>query len=94
MSGFNTTRWSIKLIVGNGNVAENVGFGLNYRHRARYFSQPFLVAGPVPAYGTLDAQRSFLNAAAQVRLKLGASNVLNDYNALRWAVRTWSGCIT
>ena len=26
----------------NGNVAKNVGFGLNYRLQDRYFSQPFL----------------------------------------------------
>ncbi|GAC1368102.1 MAG: TonB-dependent receptor [Hymenobacter sp.] len=77
--GFNTPRWAYNLSVANENVAGNFGFGLNYRHQDSYFSQTFLVVGTVPAYETLDAQLSYHIPAAQVRLKLGASNVLNDY---------------
>ncbi|HEX8330494.1 MAG TPA: TonB-dependent receptor [Hymenobacter sp.] len=77
--GFNTPRWAYNLSVGNENVYQNFGFGLNYRYQESYFSQTFLVVGNVPAYGTLDAQLSYHLPAAQIRLKLGASNVLNDY---------------
>ena len=77
--GFNTPRWTYNLSLGNENAYHNFGFGLNYRHQNSYFSQTFLVVGTVPAYGTLDAQLSYAVPAAQVRFKLGASNVLNDY---------------
>ncbi|MBT9394899.1 TonB-dependent receptor plug domain-containing protein [Hymenobacter sp. NST-14] len=77
--GFNTPRWAWNLSVTNENVVPNVGFGLNYRHQQSYFSQTFLVTGTVPAYCTLDAQLSYHIPAAQLRLKLGASNVLNRY---------------
>jgi outer membrane receptor protein involved in Fe transport len=77
--GFNTPRWAYNLSFANENAYQNVGFGLNYRHQNGYYSQTFLVNGDVPAYSTLDAQVSYHIAAAQVRLKLGASNVLNNY---------------
>ena len=77
--GFNTPRWAYNLSVANENVVGNFGFALNYRHQQSYFSQTFLVVGTVPAYGTLGAQVNYHLPTAQVRLKLGASNVLNDY---------------
>lgn len=77
--GFNTPRWAYNLSLGNENVWHHFGFGLNFRHQVSYFSQTFLVSGDVPAYSTLDAQLSCQIPAAQVRLKMGASNVLNRY---------------
>ena len=77
--GFNTPRWAYNLSVGNENAYRNFGFGLNFRHQVSYYSQTFLVNGDVPAYSNLDAQVSYQLPAAQVRLKLGASNVLNNY---------------
>ncbi|MBO2011877.1 TonB-dependent receptor [Siccationidurans soli] len=77
--GFNTPRWAYNLSLANENAYHNVGFGLNYRWQQAYYSQTFLVNGNVPAYNTLDAQLSYAVPAAQVRLKLGASNVLNNY---------------
>ncbi|MFD1870839.1 TonB-dependent receptor [Hymenobacter bucti] len=77
--GFNTPRWMYNLSLGNENAYKNAGFGLNFRHQVSYYSQTFLVNGDVPAYSTLDAQLSYHIPAAQVRLKLGASNVLNHY---------------
>ncbi|MET4105202.1 TonB-dependent receptor [Hymenobacter sp. UYP22] len=77
--GFNTPRWAYNLSVGNENVVKNFGFGLNYHWQQRYYSQTFLVSGPVPAYNTLDAQLSYRLPEPNLRFKLGASNVLNHY---------------
>ncbi|MBX0289166.1 TonB-dependent receptor [Hymenobacter sp. HSC-4F20] len=77
--GFNTPRWSYNLSLGNEDVVKNVGFGLNFRWQARYYSQTFLVNGYVPAYSTLDAQVSYRLPTPNLRLKLGASNLLNHY---------------
>ena len=77
--GFNTPRWAYNLSLGNENAYKNVGFGLNYRWQQGYYSQTFLVNGNVPAYHTLDAQLSYAVPAPNLRFKLGASNVLNQY---------------
>ncbi|GAB3295373.1 TonB-dependent receptor [Hymenobacter tenuis] len=77
--GFNTPRWAYNLSLGNEKVVKNFGFGLNYRWQAKYHSQTFLVTGTVPAYHTLDAQLSYTVPSPNLRLKLGASNLLNHY---------------
>ncbi|QJX49340.1 TonB-dependent receptor [Hymenobacter taeanensis] len=77
--GFNTPHWAYNLSLGNEKAYKNFGFGLNYRWQARYYSQTFLVNGYVPAYRTLDAQISFKATTPNLRFKLGASNVLNNY---------------
>ena len=77
--GFNTPRWAYNLSLSNENAYKNLGFGLNYRWQQGYYSQTFLVSGNVAAYHTLDAQLSYAVPAPNLRIKLGASNVLNDY---------------
>ena len=77
--GFNTPQWMYNLSFANENAYKNVGFGLNFRHQVSYYSQTFLVNGSVPAFSSLDLQLSYYLPEAQVRLKLGASNVLNKY---------------
>jgi outer membrane receptor protein involved in Fe transport len=77
--GFNTPQWIYNLSLANENACRNFGFGLNFRHQVSYYSQTFLVNGSVPAFSSLDAQLSYYVPSAQVRLKLGASNVLNTY---------------
>ncbi|GAB3825338.1 TonB-dependent receptor [Hymenobacter jeollabukensis] len=77
--GFNTPRWIYNLSLGHEHAFCGLGFGLNYRWQQRYYSQTFLVTGYVPAYGTLDAQLSYTVPKPDLRFKLGATNVLNDY---------------
>ena len=77
--GFNTPRWAYNLSLSNENAYKSFGFGLNYRWQQGYYSQTFLVNGSVAAYHTLDAQLSYTVPAPNLRLKLGASNVLNQY---------------
>ena len=77
--GFNTPRWMYNLSLANENAYQNFGFGVNFRHQVSYYSQTFLVNGSVPAFSSLDAQLSYYVPAAQVRFKLGASNIVNMY---------------
>ena len=77
--GFNTPRWAYNLSLANENAYKNFGFGLNYRWQTGYYSQTFLANGDVAAYGTLDAQLSYALPVLDLRIKLGASNVLNQY---------------
>ena len=75
--GFNTPRWAYNLSLANDHAYQSFGFALNLHGQARYYSQTFLVSGPVPAYRTLDAQLTY--ARPHLRYQLGASNLLNHY---------------
>ena len=75
--GFNTPQWITNVSVGNESIYRTLGFQVTYRWQSAYFWQSFLVTGNVPAYQTVDAQVSFL--WNKVRLKLGATNLLNQY---------------
>ncbi|GAA3930597.1 TonB-dependent receptor [Hymenobacter algoricola] len=77
--GFNTPRWLYTMSLGNEDAYRGLGFGLSYRWQQRYYSQTFLVSGFVPAYRTLDAQLSYALPRPDLRFKLGATNVLNQY---------------
>ena len=77
--GFNTPRWAYNLSLGDEKAIGNFGFGLNFRWQQHYYSQTFLVNGDVPAYHSLDAQVTYAVPAPNLRFKLGASNVLNNY---------------
>ncbi|SHJ27914.1 iron complex outermembrane recepter protein [Hymenobacter daecheongensis DSM 21074] len=77
--GFNTPRWMYTAGLGNEDAWRGFGFALAYRWQQRYYSQTFLVSGEVPSYHTLDAQLSYAPPQQLLRLKLGATNVLNRY---------------
>ncbi|RYU78186.1 TonB-dependent receptor [Hymenobacter persicinus] len=77
--GFNTPRWLYNVSLDNENLYRGLGFGLRYHWQQRYYSQTFLVSGEVPAYHSLDAQLSYALPRPDLRFKLGATNVLNQY---------------
>ncbi|MGI4887086.1 MAG: TonB-dependent receptor [Janthinobacterium lividum] len=77
--GFNTPRWAYNLSLGNERALGNLGFGVNFHWQQHYYSQTFLVNGNVPTYNSLDAQVTYAVPAPNLRFKLGASNVLNNY---------------
>jgi iron complex outermembrane receptor protein len=77
--GFNTPEWIANIFAGNENIYKNFGAGLTVRWQSGYYWQSFLVNGNVPSYTTVDAQLSYLFTKADVRVKTGASNLLNHY---------------
>lgn len=75
--GFNTPQWMTHVSLGNDKVFRSLGFMVTYRWQSSYFWQSFLVTGDVPSFQTVDAQISF--AIEKVRLKIGGTNILNEY---------------
>ena len=75
--GYNTPQWISNISVGNAKVFRSLGFMVTYRWQSSYYWQSFLVNGNVPAYHTVDAQATF--KFNQVKLKIGGTNVLNQY---------------
>ena len=81
--GFNTPEWKFNLTFANREVYKNIGFSLAYRWSDDYIWQSTFITGindaEIPAYGTLDAQVNFKIPGLKSVLKIGGSNVTNNY---------------
>ncbi|MFD1817883.1 Outer membrane receptor proteins, mostly Fe transport [Pseudarcicella hirudinis] len=79
---FNTPTWKTNLTLSNSNVAKNLGFSLAWHWQTAFdwygtFNE--LRPGLVPAYSLIDAQISLKVPALKSVIKLGASNLTNQY---------------
>jgi outer membrane receptor protein involved in Fe transport len=77
--GFNTPKWMANIMLSKEHICKHFGAGITYRWQDNYYWQSFLVNGNVPANGSIDAQISYTYPKAPVRVKIGATNVLNHY---------------
>ncbi len=80
---FNTPKFVSNLILTNRNLFKNMGFSMNYRWQSAFnwvgsFSD--LQPGRIDAYGQLGAQVSLKIPAAKSVLKIGGTNLNNNYN--------------
>ena len=81
--GFNTPEWKFNLTLANRNFYKNAGFSLAYRWSDSYNWQSSFIPGinnaEIPAYGTVDAQVSYKVPGIKSIVKLGGSNITNNY---------------
>jgi iron complex outermembrane recepter protein len=81
--GFNTPEWKFNLTFANRNFYKNTGFSVAYRWSDAYIWQSTFISGindaEIPAYGTLDAQVSYKVPSLKSILKIGGSNITNNY---------------
>lgn len=76
---FNTPEWAYNISFGNPRVYKTLGFNITLRHQSSFLWQSALASGLVPAYTTLDAQVSMDIVKDHLNLKIGASNLSNQY---------------
>jgi outer membrane receptor protein involved in Fe transport len=76
---YNTPKYRFNVGVASREIAKNIGFSTVYRWQDKYTWSSTFVTGEVPAYGTLDAQVSLKIPAYSSTIKLGSSNLLNQY---------------
>jgi outer membrane receptor protein involved in Fe transport len=82
IAAFNTPRLKSNVTLGHQNVLPNVGFNVAWHWQESFDwvgSFNALIPGRVPAYHLLDAQVSYRMPATKTILKLGASNLTNQY---------------
>jgi outer membrane receptor protein involved in Fe transport len=77
--GFNTPNWTYNVFFGSPNVYKTFGFNVNFRQQAEYLWQSALATGNVNGYATVDAQLSAGLLENRLNVKIGASNLLNQY---------------
>ncbi len=79
---FNTPEHKTNISFSNREVFDNFGFNVTYRWQSEFEWQSSFVLpanGTVPAYQTIDAQVSYRIPGLKSVIKIGGSNILNEY---------------
>jgi len=76
---FNTPKFRYNIGVGNNKIGKSWGFNLMYRWQDKVNWEGTFGSGEIPSFGSLDAQVNYRLPKYKSIIKLGASNVLNDY---------------
>jgi iron complex outermembrane receptor protein len=77
--GFNTPKWMGNLSFNGTKVYEDLNFNVTLKYQSAYYWQSFLVNGDVPSVFKVDCHLSYLLKQAKCYIKIGATNVLNQY---------------
>jgi outer membrane receptor for ferrienterochelin and colicin len=78
---FNTPKYRTNMTFGNNGIGAKklVGFNVVYRWQTEFDYQSDLGNGTVPAYQTMDAQISYRFPTIRSAVRIGASNLFNQY---------------
>ncbi len=78
---FSTPKYRTNVSFGNNGFAykKRVGFNVVYRWQDAFFYESDFTNGNIPAVHTLDAQISYKIPSAKTLIKIGATNLLNEY---------------
>jgi iron complex outermembrane recepter protein len=76
---YNTPEYRANLSVGHHAVVPNVGFNVNFHWQSSFVWEGGFGAGTIPATANLDAHVSYKLVPAKTTIKIGGSNILNNY---------------
>ena len=80
INDFNTPTIRYNIGVGNREIAKNVGFNVSYRWQDSFYWTSSFASGNIDSFGTLDGQVNLKIPSIKSMIKLGGSNILNNYN--------------
>ena len=76
---FNTPEYRANLSVSHHAILPNVGFNINLHWQNSFVWEGSFGAGEIPAFTTLDAHVSYKIPTVKTMVKIGGSNLLNNY---------------
>ena len=76
---FNTPDYRFNLSFGNRKLTRNLGFNLNYRWQNSFLWESSFGVGDIPQIHNLDAQVTYSLNSINSKIKIGGSNILNNY---------------
>jgi len=76
---YNTPDYRFNVGFGNRNILKNLGFHFNYRWQNEFTWESNFGVAQIPAFGTLDANIAVKIPKMKSIVKIGGSNVLNNY---------------
>jgi hypothetical protein len=78
-SRYNTPDYRFNIYFENRNVLKNFGFNINFRWQNEFLWQSNFGVAQIPDFSTLDAHISYKMSKLRSFVKLGGSNLLNNY---------------
>jgi outer membrane receptor protein involved in Fe transport len=76
---YNTPRYKFNLGFGNRQLTQKIGFNVNWRWQEGFLWQSTFGTARMPSYSILDAHVSLHLPNMRSRIKIGGSNILNQY---------------
>jgi len=76
---YNTPDYRLNIGFGNRNILKNLGFHFNYRWQNKFTWESNFGVAEIPAFGTLDANIAVKVPQIKSIVKIGGSNILNNY---------------
>ena len=76
---YNTPDYRFNVGFGNRNILKNLGFHFNYRWQNEYLWESNFGVAQMPAFATLDANIAVKVSSIKSIVKIGGSNILNNY---------------
>ena len=76
---FNTPRFKLNLGVGKSHLTRKIGFNINWRWQEAFLWESTFGVAEIPANNTLDAHISYHFSNIKSVMKIGGSNLLNNY---------------
>ncbi len=76
---FNTPQWIANIGISNRKIWQNLGAGISFKWQDAFIWQSSLATGNVAAYHTIDAQLTYSVPSQKLVVKLGGSNITNQY---------------
>ena len=77
---FNTADYRYNISLGNRKLSKLIGFNINYRWQNSFLWESAFGVGTIPQIHNLDAQVTFNLNSINTKLKVGGSNILNNYH--------------
>jgi outer membrane receptor protein involved in Fe transport len=76
---FNTPDYRFNVGVGNRSILKNIGVHFNYRWQNEFLWESNFGVAQMPSFGTLDANVAMKLSKIKTIVKVGGSNILNNY---------------
>lgn len=76
---FNTPEHKVNFTFANRKLTDRLGFAVTWRWQEEFLWESSFANGTVPSYNTLDAQVSYRVPSMKSIIKLGGSNLINNY---------------
>jgi outer membrane receptor protein involved in Fe transport len=76
---FNAPKYRFNIGLANANIYKGFGFNVIYKWQDKIFWEGTFAAGEIPSFGNVDAQVSYKLGKTNNLIKLGATNLFNNY---------------
>ena len=76
---FNAPKYRVNVGLRNDNICKNIGFNITSKWQDEYFYEGTFVMGTLPAFFMLDAQVSYKIPKSKSVMRIGGSNIGNNY---------------